>query len=166
MAEDTKEPPKNKIPELTPEKIKEQEDAKKAEIEKLKAEEKQREFVEKKLKESDFKEVDFHKYSFVFDGGTFVFRIENLLEKTQIKFLLSKITSIPGSFIVSSTHEIEGSGDFDLLCAAKLLTHTQVLMDDSPKGFDANKLGESESFELGNLILLCEREFIERKKKA
>ncbi|MCK5606074.1 hypothetical protein KAR91_29515 [Candidatus Pacearchaeota archaeon] len=165
MAEEkTTEPAKTQEP--TPEQIKIQEDAKKAEIERLKAEQKQRELVEKKLKECDFKEVDDLRYSFVFDGGTFVFRVPILLEKTQIKLLLSQITSVPGSGLYSATYEIEDKADFHLLCSSKLFTHTTILLDDAPDGFDANKLGEGDAFEFGTRILFSESEFIERKKKA
>ena len=156
----------NKAPELSPEQIKEQENAKQVEIEKLQAEQKQRELVEKRIKECDFKEVDDRKYSFVFDAGLFVFRLPNLLEKTQIKLLLSQITSVPGTGLYSSTFEIEDKADFHLLCSTKLYTHTTVLLNKAPEGFDANKLDEIEAFELGTLILFSEAEFIERKKKA
>jgi len=102
----------------------------------------------------------------MFGGGYFEFRIPTLLEKTKIKLILSQVTSVPGTGLMSSTYEIEGSGDFDLLCSTKLLTHTQVLLEKAPKDFDVEKLDEPESFELGHLILITEREFIERKKKA
>lgn len=149
----------------TPEEIKKQEEAKKAEIERLKAQQRYREFVEKRLKECDFKEVNDRKYSFMFDGGYFEFRIPTLLEKTKIKLILAQVTSVPGTGLMSSTYEIEGSGDFDLLSSTKLLTHTQVLLEKAPKDFDAEKLDELELFQLGSLILITEREFIERKKK-
>lgn len=166
MAEETIKPAKEPTIEFTPEQIKEQENAKKAEIEKLQAEQKQRELVEKKLKECDFKEVDDLRYSFVFDGGTFIFRIPNLLEKTQIKLLLSQITAVPGSGLYSATYEIEDKADFHLLCSAKLFTHTLILLDSAPDKFDANKLSEGDAFELGTFILFSEAEFTERKKKA
>ena len=152
--------------ELFPEEIKKQEDAKNAELEKQEAEHKRREFIEKKIKECEFEEVDALRYSFVFGGGKFIFRIPKLFEKTQIKLILSQITSIPGTGLYSSTYEIMGSGDFDLICSTKLLTHVTVLMDDFPKDFDAEKLDDNESFELGQLILLAEGEFLKRKKKA
>lgn len=152
--------------EPTSEDIKIQEKAKKAELDRLEAERKHKEYIEKKLKECDFKEVDDRRYSFMFNGGYFEFRFPMLLDKTKIKLILSQVTSIPGTELISSTYEIEGSGDFDLLCTAKLLTHTKVLMEKAPKDFDVEKLDEPESFELGHLILITEREFIERKKKA
>ncbi len=167
MAEDTVETTTGKkAVEPTPEDIKKQEDARKAELKRLEAERKHKEYIEKKLKECDFKEVDDRKYSFMFDGEYFQFRIPTLLENTKIKFILSQVTSIPGHDLISSTYEIEGSGDFDLLCTTKLLTHTKVLMEKAPKDFDVEKLDEPESFELGHLILISEREFIERKKKV
>lgn len=168
MAEEkTTEPTKKEVTtEPSPEEIKKQEDAKKAEIERQKAETKQRELVEKKLKECDFKEVDDRKYSLVFNGDVFVFRVPNFLEKTQIKFLLSQITAVPGAGLYSATYEIEDKADFHLLCSAKLYTHMTILLDKLPKGFDVNKLSEGDAFELGTRILFSEAEFVERKKKA
>lgn len=165
MSESTEPTQEEKKATPTQEEIKKQEDAKKAEIERLKAQQRYREFVENKLKEADFKEVNDRKYSFMFDDGYFEFRIPTLLEKTKIKLILSQVTSVPGTGLMSSTYEIEGSGDFDLLCSTKLLTHTQVLLQEAPKDFDVEKLDELELFQLGNLILIAEREFIERKKK-
>ncbi len=166
MTEDTVETTTEKAVGPTQEEIKLQEKARKAELKRIEAERKHKEYIEKKLKECDFKEVDERRYSFMFGGEYFQFRIPNLRENTKIKFILSQVTSIPGHDLFSSTYEIEGSGDFDLLCTTKLLTHTEVLMEKAPKEFDVEKLDEPESFELGHLILMSEREFIERKKKA
>ncbi len=151
--------------EPTAEEIKAKEEAKKAEEERAEAERKHREFVDKKLVECEFVEEE-KSYSFKVGDGLFEFKLPDFLEKTQIKLLLSQITSVPGTGLLSSVYEIEGSGDFDLLCSSKLYTHTSVLMLKSPKDFDIEKLSETESFDLGHLILLCEREFAERKKKA
>lgn len=164
MAEETTKPAK--APELTPEQIKIQEDAKQAEIKRLQAEKKQRELVEGKLKECEFKEIDDRRYSFVFNGGIFSFRTPNLLEKTQIKLLLSQITAVPGSGLYSATYEIEDKADFHLLCSSKLFTHTAILLDEAPDKFDAEKLNEGDAFEFGTRLLFSEAEFIERKKKA
>ncbi len=135
--------------------------------EKKEAEKKYQEHVQKILKERNFKVVDDLRYSLEFKDLLFTFHIPSLLEKTKIKSIMSQIAFIPGSRgVFSSTIEIEGSGDVDLISSTKLLTHMSVLLDKIPDGFDLEALAEEDQFNLGYAIMLAEREFIERKKKA
>ena len=142
------------------------EKTKKLELEKAEIEKIHREHIQEKLKECDFKEIDGRRYSFVFSKMLFIFHIPTLMEKTQIKSIHSQIAFIPGAGIFSSSNEIEGSGDIDLICSSKLITHTTVLLEKIPKDFDVEELDEGDQFKLGYHILITEREFMERKKKA
>jgi len=121
------------------------EKTKKIELEKAETEKKHREHTQEKLKECDFKEIDDRRYSFVFNKMLFTFHIPTLMEKSN---------------------EIEGSGDIDLICSAKLITHTAILLEQIPKDFDVEELSEGDQFKLGYHILISEREFFERKKKV
>ena len=129
------------------------------------AEKKQREFRANLLKESQFK-YDDDSYSFIFDGGLFSFKLPTFMEKTRIKAILSEITADRSGLSISSTLEIIGTGDMDLICAAKVLTHTKVLMVKSPKKFDIENLDNAQSNDFGYLILISENEYLDRKKKA
>lgn len=149
-------------PPVSPEQIA----AEKLEKERADNEKKRRDLIESILKKCDFKEVDDLRYSLVFNNGLFTFRIPTLMERTKIKSIMAQIAFVPNSGIFSAAMEIEGSGDLDLICSTKLITHTAILMDQSPKDFDLSKLSEGEEFTLGHYILVCEGEFLERKKKA
>ena len=142
------------------------EKTKKIELEKAEVEKKQQEHLQEKIKECDFKEIDDRRYSFVFEKMLFTFHTPSLIEKTRIKSIHSQIAFVPGMGTFSSSDEIKGSGDLDLLCSTKLITHTAVLLDEIPKGFDVEELGDDKEFKLGYLMLITEREFMERKKKA
>lgn len=146
------------------------EESKKLESELEKARKEYGEHIKSKLEECDFKMVDGldgRRYSFVFKDKIFIFRLPSFMESTQMKSILAQITFVPGAGVTySSTAEIEGSGDLDLICSSKLMTHITVLVDKKPDDFDLEKLDEQEQFELGYLIFITEREFLDRKKKA
>ena len=149
-----------------------EQEAKNLELKKEKAKKKHEEAVKKQreynqglLKEAQFK-TDDDTYSFVFDGGLFSFKLPTFMEKTRIKAILSEVTADRNGLSVSSTFEIVGTGDMDLICNAKVLTHTKVLMVTSPEKFNIEKLDDGKANDLGYLILISENEFIERKKKA
>ena len=143
------------------EKKKKEEEEKRAEAEKV-----YQEHVKKVLKECDFKKVDDRRYSFLFKKSLLVFRTPTLIEKARIKSILFQITTDNDSGIFSATDEIYGSGDYDLISTAKLTTHTTVLFDEFPEKFKIDDLSDFEGRDLGYLISICEREFLERKKKA
>jgi len=150
--------------EPSPEDIKKKEAEQKEEA-RIKAEKEHREFIEANLKECNYKESD-GKYSFEFKTHLFSFHLPSLLEKTKIKSILSQVAYVPDGGMFSATQEIKRSGDLDLICSTQLLTHMSVLLESESKGFDLTALTDAEEFDLGYLILISEREFIERKKKA
>ena len=134
-----------------------------------------REHVEERLKKCSYKIVDDRRYSFVFDQKTFTFRIPTRLESVKIKAILAQITYSENG-VISSTNEIIMSGDLDLMCSAKLITHMSVLLDSIVDNVNIenkifgtgylDNLTEENQFDLGYLILICEREFLDSKKKA
>ena len=146
-----------------------QEKSKKLEAELEEARKQYEEHIKTKLDECQFDMIDGldgRRYSFIFSDKLFIFRLPSFMESTQIKSILSQITFVPGSGgKFSSTAEIEGSGDLDLICSSKLMTHITVLVDKKPDDFDLEKLDEQDQFELGYLIFIAEREFLDRKKK-
>ena len=163
--QDTEEPT-----ETPPEEQADQEKSKELEKEFEEARKQYEEHIKTKLDECQFDMVDGLsglRYSFIFKKELFIFRLPTFLERTTIKSLISKITFVPGSGVTySSTAEIEGSGDLDLICSTRLLTHTAVLVDKKPDDFDIEKLEEDDEFKLGYLIFITEKEFLDRKKKA
>ncbi len=142
------------------------EESAKVEEEKKEAEKKYQEHVEKILKERNFKVVDDNRYSFEFNNLSFTFHTPSFLEKTKIKAILAQVACVPGSGVFSSTFEIEGSGDVDLIASTKLLTHISVLLDKIPDGFEIESLKDTDQFNLGYTIMITEREFLDRKKKV
>ena len=150
-------------PEISPE---EKEKNKELEIEKLKFEKEYKEQIEKQLKECEFKEVDDRRYSFKYNNDLFIFRTPTQMEKVRIMSILSEITSDVKKLTISSALEIGGSGDLSLIFTAKFTTHIRVLVDKAPKDFDIETLDITEISDIGHLILISEREFLERKKKA
>ena len=147
-----------------------QEKSKKLEAELEEARKQYEEHIKTKLDECQFDMIDGlngRRYSFIFKGKIFIFRLPVFMESTQIKSILSQITFVPGAGITySSTDDIEGSGDLDLICSSKLMTHITVLVDKKPDDFDLEKLDKKDQFDLGYLIFITEREFKDRKKKA
>ena len=150
-------------PEISPE---EKEKNQKLEAERLKFEKEYKEQVEKQLKECDFKQVDDRRYSFKHNGGLFIFRIPTQMENVRIMAILSEITSDVKKVTISSALEIGGSGDLTLIFTAKFTTHIRVLLDKAPKDFDIETIDVAEISDIGHLILISEREFLERKKKV
>lgn len=155
---------KEKATESSPEDIKKKESEEK-EAARVKAKKEHRKHIEARLKECNYKESD-GNYSFEFKTHLFSFRLPNLLEKAKIKSILSQVAYDPGGGIFSATQEIQGSGDLDLICSTQLLTHMSVLLEPESKDFDLTALTDIEEFDLGYLILISEREFIDRKKKV
>lgn len=144
------------------------------EKERIEAEKKYREHIEARLEECEYKEIDDRRYSFTFDGYYFVFRIPALMDKTKIKSILAQV-AFSENGVYSATLEIERSGDLDLVCSTKLLTHMTVLLDrlnkvtDPENPVDSSEfignLTDPQEFDIGYNILVCEREFMDRKKK-
>jgi len=139
---------------------------KKKEAEELaKAEEKFKELAAKMRNEANFKEVDDRRYSFVFKKMELVFRIPDMIEKAKITSLLDEIT-IGGIGVYSATDAVYRSGKLDVMYNSTAATHVTILLDKSPKTFNPDALSNEEQLDLGALITVCEREFLERKKKA
>jgi len=157
--------PTQETKELSPAEIEKQK-VEQEEKEKAEAEKKFKEFLQEKYKEWDFREEDERRYSFVFNGDRFIFRIPNIEDKVKIKLLLSRVTTIPKTGLRFSTDEIMDSKDLDLIVTAKVLTHTAVLLDEAPKDFNIENLNDVEQFNLGYQIQWCEVEFMDRKKKV
>ena len=152
-----------KKPDIPPEEKKKN---KELEIERLELEKEYKKQLEKQLKECDFKVVDDRRYSFKYNKGLFIFRISNQMEKVRIMSILSEITSDVKKVTISSALEIGGSGDLSLIFTAKFTTHIRVLLDKAPKDFDMETIDVNEISDIGHLILISEREFMERKKKV
>ena len=150
-------------PEISPE---EKEKNKELEIERIQIEKEYKERTEKQLKDCDFKSVDDRRYSFKYNKGFFIFRTPTQMEKVRIMSILSEITSDVKKVTISSALEIGGSGDLSLIFTAKFTTHIRVLLDKAPKDFDMETLDVNEISDIGHLILITEREFMERKKKS
>lgn len=133
---------------------------------KKKAEEEAEQYAQEKLEEWKFQVEDDLRYSFIFKDKRFVFRYPTFFEKTQMKAILAKIAFIPGVGVISSTAEIMGSGDFELMCSATLATHLPVVLEEGPKDFDIEKVPDAERMAIGHAIMLCESEFAKQKKKV
>jgi len=157
---------------------KEQKAAKEAEEKRLKSEKIYRDHIDKKKVECKYQEIDDRKYAFEFDGYYFALRIPTLSEKVRIKSILATVVYTEDKSVLSASTEIGAKGDTDLLASTKLLTHISeaVVLDEiykmsnketsvSPKQY-VEDLSDDEQFGLGYSILIFEREFLERKKKA
>jgi hypothetical protein len=130
------------------------------------AAEKFQKHIEEKLKECEYKALDNERYAFMFENKRFVFHTPNLLEKTRIKAICSEITNFPGSLNhFGASFKIESSGDSDLICSTRLLTHTAVLMEE-PVKFNPKDYDDDQQFELGYRIFTSENHFYSEKKKA
>lgn len=156
----------------------EQKSAKKIEDERLEDEKKYREHMEKILADCKYEGIDDRRYSFEFQDHFFIFRIPAFIEEVKIKAIHAAIAYKENIGTFSSTMEIAMTGDVDFVSNVKLLTHLSeaVVLEkfykksDMDTSIDHKKyvegLDHAERQNLGHTIRICERDFLERKKKV
>lgn len=156
----------------------EQKAAKKAEKERLEAEKKYREHIKKMLVDCKYEGIDDRMYSFEFQEHFFIFRIPMFIENVKIKAVHAAVAYKENVGTYSSTMEIAMTGDVDFVSSVKLLTHLSeaIVLEKFHKKSDMNtpvdpkkyveELDDAWRQELGHTIRICEREFLERKKKV
>ncbi|MCP4755216.1 MAG: hypothetical protein GY866_30475 [Proteobacteria bacterium] len=134
------------------------------------AEERSDELRRERLEEIQYRQIDDNKYSFVYDGDEFMFKLPDIFETAKIKSMLSQIApDALGQRAVSATDLISRTNDLDVLCTSKAVTHLRVLLREAPEGFvpDVYFFGNDEKlFDFGYCILISERRTFEDKKKA
>lgn len=135
--------------------------------EKLKqAIEEQKKLFKETCEKIEYKAVDDNRHSFKFKDKEYIFRIPTLKEEFKIELIQSDITDVPGIQKTGpADYLINRLGNMDLICMAKVLTHTAILFDNKPDDFDPDKLSKGERRDLGFYIFVSEISFIEDKKK-